>query len=1268
MNVNRARVNWYRFSYGCHRLTWPVRWLTLSFAFLALIEFFVFVRFPNHFLNPVSPFALALINLAFRIEVAWVVVFGLPALISAWFNVWFRYAAWWVVKYWRSGLVIVIAATLIIWRQSLGTRLLAVLQALFVLGVLLKVAAAILILLLLYGAYRARGRLVILPFANYTGDDTLKCCVEGLAPLLLNELGRLVKLYSEVEDASLAEKSRRVSDRGLPATISVEDVGDVLQSAVTPQSLIKFWGIEIPVGSLLRLFGQLARGPRVSGSLHKEGERLVLLASIDGGRQPAASWRVSPEDLPEALGSSGTDLVGRMMDQLAYRVFADRVPSMSQRWQAVRCYAEGLRVLRITTRTKKDKEANLRQAERAFQQALAEDNKFARNHYNLGIVYTALGEPLAAQAAFYQAVKEDPNLTEAYYAIALDAWNRQDYSNALGYCDQVIAQQPSFARAWDLKGLTERKLQEQRFGPLKAGEHKEVWPDILASREIGAALAWRALCRAEIRGRSLDETRDVAARCVRGVAVAHAMMLKFSRAASTMEQALYLAPGDADLHFELGKMLTNPAAGASHFTTATRIDPRQALYWAFLAESLGRLFANTRQESFRQDARSACERVMDYSSGTDVEAQDKLWAALKAIGDDNEIRAAWEHTRDCVSGTEMDKRGLNKLRAAIEAIREDKDIPAACERATGYLSGTDKVALERLRAAIELIGKDDKAVRATCDRAINYAPGTDKNALEKLRAALEVIDKEEFRAACERAKDHASGRDKKALDKLQKSLEVAAQEDVRAACERTMNYVSGADKEAQDKLREALQGKGKEARIVSPIPQFLGQLVQGNEDLAAYLTRLTALENWLALVMLFKNLSGQYGRWEGWAYGQVAGTLAQNLVQTDPTRAQRLAERAIQCMSGQHQGAIRELGLNGTLAQAFLNQGKPELRPQALLFAERAVAMNPERAWERSILAEVYSALGEYERVEAELRTCLDLSPESGYWTRIATSHWQRGVSLRNPVKRKEAFQSVIEFFGRALKIIESTNLKKDRLGEQIADYGSIHYWTGRFHHELFECDDAVTHLQAAKNMGYKPLESIVYLGWVHMEAKNYDAAEASFREALSRVRDQQKQGRQLSESDSGLGEEMSMNELLIMTYLLWSFSYSDRGARLSMAEQLTNKTRWLIQQLDASKAQQYESTRFDCLGYAQLRMGRVDEAAKEFERSLALSVDAGACVRLAEAYRRQATTDKTLQDSCVAKALECCARARDVDLRQQYGQRIKDLEDRLGALAKPTG
>jgi hypothetical protein len=124
---------------------------------------------------------------------------------------------------------------------------------------------------------------------------------------------------------------------------------------------------------------------------------------------------------------------------------------------------------------------------------------------------------------------------------------------------------------------------------------------------------------------------------------------------------------------------------------------------------------------------------------------------------------------------------------------------------------------------------------------------------------------------------------------------------------------------------------------------------------------------------------------------------------------------------------------------------------------------------------------------------------------------------------------------------------------------------------------------------------------------------------------------------------------------------------RLEKAVHLAQNARWLIQQLDQPKVQPYEATYFDCLGYAHLKMGQVEAAARELKHSVTLSVDAGAYTRLAEACLARATASPTVRDSCIAEARQCCAKARGADLRQQYSQVIKNLEDRLDVLAKPA-
>ena len=81
-----------------------------------------------------------------------------------------------------------------------------------------------------------------------------------------------------------------------------------------------------------------------------------------------------------------------------------------------------------------------------------------------------------------------------------------------------------------------------------------------------------------------------------------------------LQQALYLAPVTADLHFELGKVLSDTPendwrTAESHFRTAAHIEPTRSLYWAYVASACGKLFQSTTKEEYRRNALAACRRV-----------------------------------------------------------------------------------------------------------------------------------------------------------------------------------------------------------------------------------------------------------------------------------------------------------------------------------------------------------------------------------------------------------------------------------------------------------------------------------------------------------------------------------------------------------------------------------------------------------------------------------------------------------------------------------
>jgi hypothetical protein len=386
--------------------------------------------------------------------------------LRLWRSLWFRRLAWWIARrcgiVWSwlttdwGGVALWLAAVIVL--MWLHARLIGSpirFTDFLTPELALKVLVLTALLWLFHWAYQARRRLVIQTFANFTGDDKLKQYIEGLAPRLLNEIASLNTLYEIIDEA----RPQTSSEGGIQATVSVLDVGETLKESVTADSKVSLWGLQIPIGAVLGTVGRLAQGPRLAASLHRVGDKPCLIANISGGGSRGGSWQVRFEDLfdrhataeanatdvtdrtgtPRTEGSGRhndrpsaksdsqhldgastqseamfddpakfTETVERMIEQLAYRVFTDFVRVGSRRWRAVCSYSAGLRAYRETQRTMRAKALNLRKAERAFIQALAEDTTFAQCHYNLGIVYKDLGKEQSAAMSFRRAVEEDP--------------------------------------------------------------------------------------------------------------------------------------------------------------------------------------------------------------------------------------------------------------------------------------------------------------------------------------------------------------------------------------------------------------------------------------------------------------------------------------------------------------------------------------------------------------------------------------------------------------------------------------------------------------------------------------------------------------------------------------------------------------------------------------------------------------------------------------------------------------------------------------------
>jgi len=504
------------------------------------------------------------------------------------------------------------------------------------------------LLWLLWWAWQARHQLVVEAFVNYT-DKQLNTDVQGLASLLVVSLGQLHDLYRTVDEQRAISTSVLVNE-SIDATIKVEDIDELLKDAVSSQSELSLGPLKIPVGTLMSLIGRFVQGPRILGSLHNDGGKLILTAQ-SVGRRNSFKWRVD-QVLPPVQSAEplSPDLVS-MVQELACRIFTDLALSGSVRWEATNAFSEGLREYRECLHIPKDRRVHLKQAEKKFIETLAKDKQFDLAYYNLGVVYTELGYTMAAETAFEKAIIQNPNSWEAYYALALSCYDSKNYYRTIHLCKRVIELKPKdeyLAKAYQLKGSAEwvlyiiRKLAQLPSGYLE---------DSVKSREQAVKYAWVALCFAELSKQDAVITKEskiarletLASLCVADLAeVENGRGKKAQLAEHLLDQALSLKYVDGSYralyYSKLGKIycLQDKYADATNvLRRATRIAPDCVTYWAALAEAYAlAVTRNDRDKSSQKEARDknyekyVLETIID--SASQATAKDFRAALTKA--------------------------------------------------------------------------------------------------------------------------------------------------------------------------------------------------------------------------------------------------------------------------------------------------------------------------------------------------------------------------------------------------------------------------------------------------------------------------------------------------------------------------------------------------------------------------------------------------------------------------------------------------------------
>ncbi len=450
-----------------------------------------------------------------------------------------------------------------------------------------------------------------------------KSICKGLNVLLASRLIYLNDVFRGVnEDRNIMTASG--VDVSMPATVQVDELSDLLQGAITPESKLELGPFQMPVSILLYPIQRLFKGPRILGSLHKDGDKTILMAQITGWNRPQ-SWRVCDPICimdPEHPENRDKHKLEDMVYELAYRIFTDITYgdsfSWSQKWKATFKFSEGLSKYRDCLRTDKDKKLNLKMAEKLFIETLAEDLDFTAAYYNLGVVYTELKQQQAAKVAFLKAIDKDTTKKrwEAYYALGQNIFESamedfkaietlkkkivfgdmpisEDYINeiinqyeeVIRLCkhvidlreqDEIQLDNLDAAKVYDLKGLAE-KGKSKCYNSMKysEGTAADLIKESINDHQKSSMFAITALFLAEFYEMNIDRFLHITSECLLDLSCANDKMADIfkekegynEKAERILRLAITIKPENPSLHYKLGNVcINNPIKYSKNIT------------------------------------------------------------------------------------------------------------------------------------------------------------------------------------------------------------------------------------------------------------------------------------------------------------------------------------------------------------------------------------------------------------------------------------------------------------------------------------------------------------------------------------------------------------------------------------------------------------------------------------------------------------------------------------------------------------------------------
>lgn len=895
------------------------------------------------------------------------------------------------------------------------------------------------------------------------------------------------------------------------------------------------------------------------------------------------------------------------------------------------------------------------------------------------------------------------------------------YSDVVRLCDQAILiakSKSSFmdrhfnvlAEAYNLKA----NAQVRRY-MLESGDRKDKKPDYLESAEAAVKYSWKALFKAEFENEMVLKCKktvrecsiDFADLCLYYYSIHKYFYILYEKdpriynAEKALKHALFVDPTDANIYFILGKLYyctSDFVKSAEAYKKAVQVAPDNCDFWAHLALAYAR-------DDNRSGALSSSEKVKVYEQDASYQAIEvtalahlvlikKIYEQLKnKLEPENKTKKLldekmelkehklelWESCNSKMRASLLAKLDLYLLddskgdaRCILEKIhfiRTYLESPrlVSCKRYDGWTYAQFVIALACLCSKLK---EENLHLLKEDDRKLGFHPYNlcdNEYMKEKLQDAISCLEKT------------SDGNECKWMCLNKQSM-----------------FICGVD--YLDLSGLVWSWLNEQNILALGLLYYFSFLLLDQTEYERAFNQFRKVKDNIEHKASKNDCEG-YSTERSYILIKLGKIYLEHKIFED---AEDCFKNALQMLEIDHpQMMIREQ-LRLQLAEAFREQKK---KSSALKEARKSQICNPINERLGEVTGDIYCDLEKYRIALEEYYGALVWEPDDPeILIKIGRCYLERAAVCRKPADRERSLKKANLHFEHAWELYDKDNLKKRT---------EARYLMAKTYMELCDYDGALPHLKviynsmrSKKEITPKVLIVGITLGQTYLKTKYYNNCEEIFSEIIKMGKHYMNDPKNKSQKFDDLKEysidKMSLAGIMVRAYIGLASSFAERNTAICLDKALkkVQKSECHINRLKSGdEMTKCLAMSTDCEGWIRYKQHRIcnkkmeekiRQGYKDFiyltycqnisiefdleckdlvdisimllESAVSIRAESRAYLHLASAYKAKSEIKtEPERNNLLQRAKGCWKLARDLDIKGEYDEELKDLEKDLG-------